>query len=177
LSGPTVRSVTALAFGTVALTACGVSLYGTTPYRPVPGPTPISRGTASDFTAVVPPADGAVRCEARDAASTIASGRMVTLVREGPPVQRITVTIDPEGEPVRYVDDRGDLSSGRDRGGDRTTIALYLTEGYAVAANRSGSDVSVVEIPLEEAVDSPNLGRPSDQLERVLARCASQELP
>ena len=97
---------------------------------------------------------------------------MITLVRDEPTRQRISVIVDADGLPLRYMDVRGDLSTSADSRADRTTIGLYVTEGYAVAGNRpAGKELEVLEIPLAEAVASENLGNPGEVLEHVLSRC------
>lgn len=90
-----------------------------------------------------------------------------------PPLDRqVTVTVDDEGVPFRYVDVRGDLSTKVERSGDRTTIGLYLDEGYAVLSNRVGAGTpEMLEVPLEEVFTSPRLGNPRETMRRVLDSC------
>ena len=165
--GMIMRLVFAVALGAVLVGACT-----TTPYRRVSGSVPISQGTAAEFSAVVPPSTGSAHCEVRESDSGGSGERVIALVHDEPAHQRITVIVDAEGVPIRYTDVRGDPSTSDDQVGDRTTIGLYLAEGYAIAGNRSsGQELEVFEIPLEEASVSQNLGNPGEMLERVLTRC------
>jgi hypothetical protein len=157
---------------TVALVAVPLGGCSTTPYQRVKEPIPISQTTAAEFSAVVPPSTGLAHCEVRESDSANPGGRVITLIHDEPAERRITVSLDAEGTPTKYMDVRGDLSTSDYRGGDRTTIGLYLAQGDAIAGNRSsGQELEVFEIPLEEATGSQNLGNPGEMLERVLTRC------
>ena len=135
------------------------------------GPVPIAPGSASQFSALVPVPSGPQRCEVGERDDQT-EGRVLSLVRETKVQQRISVTLDAEGVPVRYIDVRGDVFSVGDDGGDRTTIGLYLAEGYAVAANRvAGRSPELLEIPLAEARVSANLNLPGVRMEEVLSQC------
>ena len=157
------------------VTAVGALLLGgctAAPARITDGPVPLARGSADDFAAVVPPSSSAGYCEVRRTDSEGPGDRVITLVRDEPTRQRISVIVDADGLPLRYMDVRGDLSTSADSRADRTTIGLYVTEGYAVAGNRpAGKELEVLEIPLAEAVASENLGNPGEVLEHVLSRC------
>ena len=84
----------------------------------------------------------------------------------------VTVTVDEDGVTVKYLDVRGDLSIADDQVGDRTTIGLYLTEGYAILSNRpDAGEPNIVEVPLGQALSSDRLGNPSEKLQQVLAAC------
>ena len=165
------RLPSVVALGAVLLGGCSSTLYRTTPYQRVNGPVPISRGTAAEFSALIPQSTGSARCEVRESDSGGPGGRAIALVHDQPPGQRITVFVDADGVPTRYMDVRGDLPTD-DQVGDRTTIGLYLTEGYTIAGDHpSGQELEVFEFPLEEATVSENLGNPGEMLQHVLARC------
>jgi hypothetical protein len=136
------------------------------------GPVPISAGSARDFVALVPSSPATPRCEDVAGPPGPRGGRNVALVYGSPAERQVTVTLDAGGTPTRYMDVRGDLSMSADNVGDRTTIGLYLTEGYAVASNRPASGAPVMfEIPLDEALSSAELGDPAGKLEEVLTTC------
>ncbi len=171
--GMIMRLLSAVALGAVLLGACS-----TTRYQRVSGPVPIAQGTAAEFSAVVPPSTGSAHCEVRGSDLGGPGGRVIALVHDEPAEQRITVIVDAEGVPTRYTDVRGDLATSDSQVGDRTTIGLYLAEGYAIVANRSsGRELQVFEIPLEEATGSQNLGKPGEMLEHVLTRCGGATRP
>lgn len=137
------------------------------------GPVPISPGSAPDFVALVPGSLAAPRCRDVAGAPGPRDGRTIALVYGSPAEQQVTVTLDAEGVPTKYMDVRGDLSASVERVGARTTIGLYLTEGYAVVSNRPASaDPVIFEIALDEALGSPELGNPAEMLQEVLATCA-----
>ena len=97
----------------------------------------------------------------------------MALVYPGAPERQVTVTLDEEGEAIRYMDVRGDLSSDGGEGGDRTTIGLYLTSDYAVLSNRpENAEPVIVEVPLSEAMTSDRLGNPSVAMDRLLTTCS-----
>ena len=138
------------------------------------GPVPISPGSAQGFVALVPSSSAAPRCEDVSGPPGLHDGRSVALVYGSPAEQQITVTLDAEGMPTKYMDVRGDLSMFDDDVGDRTTIGLYLTEGYAVVSNRAASaDPVIFEIPLDEALESPELGDPAGMLQEILTTCVA----
>lgn len=139
---------------------------------PANGPVPLAYGSVDDFTALVPSSDGSPRCQVLDDTPVELGGRAVALVYPRPAEQQVTVYLDPTGEPTRYIDARGDLSLAGDRAGDRTTIGLYLDQGYAVLSNRPASGRHViVEIPLAEALTPDRLDNPGVALRRVLELC------
>lgn len=136
------------------------------------GPVPISQASVQDFVVLVPSSPAAPRCEDVAGPPGLRDGRNVALVYGSPAERQVTVTLDVDGIPARYMDVRGDLSMSGDRVGDRTTIGLYLTEGYAVVSNRPASgDPVILEIPIEEALSSPELGNPAGMLQEVLTTC------
>ena len=155
----------------IALACCALSSCTTTPAPRPNGPVPLARGSVESFSALVPGSGATPRCE-RPAGAPIGPDQVaVALVYPGSPEQRVTVTVDRDGVPVRLVDDRGDLSMD-ERVGDRTTIGLYLTDGYAVLSNRpEGGEPVMLEVPLAEALTSERLGNPRAMLERVMASC------
>lgn len=136
------------------------------------GPVPLARGDAASFSPMVSPTSTGPRCiEASD--EDVAAGRRALAVRyAGPPARQVTVTLDADGVPTRYMDVRGDLEGSGDDAGDRTTIGLYLEQGYAVLSNRSrGSDPTMLEVPVEEVLTSASLGDPSAVIDGVLESC------
>lgn len=156
-----------VALGALLLGGCSVATY----HRPV-GPVPISEGSIDAFSPLVPGSKASSRCEAIGASPAEADARSVALVYAQPAEQQVTVMLDADGAPMRYTDVRGDLSMSGREFGDRTTIGLYLAEGYAVLSNRpSGREPTVVEVPLAEAISSEELGNPGAMLEHVLATC------
>ena len=161
------RLFSVVGFGALLLGGCS-----TTPYQRLTGPVPIAQGRAAEFAAVVPQSTSPTRCEVRESDQGAPGGRAITLVHDEPAPERITVLVDSEGVPVRYIDVRGGVPISGDEVGDRTTIGLYLAEGYAIAGNHSsGQEAEVFEIPLDEATESQNLGSPGEMLEQVLTLC------
>lgn len=155
--------------GVIALSACTVR-----PVDPAVGPVPLARGSASAFTPLVTRWSGSAQCSEPSAAPLDLGARAVALVFSGEEPRQITVTVGPDGTPRRYVDVRGDLSESDGRSRDRTTIALYLDQDYAVLSNREGAGPpKILEVPLAEALDAPQLGNPSEMIERVLALCGT----
>ena len=156
------------------VTVSGLFLSGCTSvvYQRLSDGVPVSRGSAATFFPLVPNSSGASHCKEPTAAPLGPGGRAVALVYPGPPERQVTVTLDQDGVPTKYVDVRGDLSVSDDRAGDRTTIGLYLDQGYAVLSNhpKSGEAV-VVEVPLDEVLTSDALGDPSDMMQHVLTVC------
>ena len=150
----------------IPLTGC------VTHYQRTIGAVPISPGSADGFEALVPRSSAAPRCETVAGPPGLRDARSVALVYGLPAEQQVTVTLDADGVPTRYLDVRGDLTTPEADVGDRTTIGLYITQGYAVVSNRRASaDPVIFEIPLDEALASPELDDPAGMLEEVLATC------
>lgn len=161
-----VKFITAVVLGAGLLAGCSTSPYSGPNER-----APLLQGTAAEFSALIQPATGPAHCETRVSEAGEAGARVHSLVHEGRVGRLIAVTVDDQGSPIRYMDVRGNTSDAFS--GDRTTIGLYLPEGYAVAGNRpSGQRLEAVEIPLDEALESPNLGNPGGMMEQVLSRCS-----
>jgi hypothetical protein len=127
-------------------------------------------GTIETFSALVPSSSGTPACEATEHPGIGPGERAVALVYRNSTRQQVTVLIDEAGAPKAYIDVRTELS---DRGeGDRTAIALYLNQGYAVLSNHPRAGASrITEVPLEQAYSSERLGNPSAMLQRVLSTC------
>lgn len=158
-----------LLVGALSLT---VAACATTPVRPLSRPVPLATGSVDAFVPLVEASDQSPRCEARDHDLLAPGQRAVALVYGGGPPRRVTVTVDEDLQPVRYVDDRGDLSA-RGRSGDRTTIGLYLDADYAVLSNRPRrAPAVIVEVPLSDAIESRKLGDPRAVIRRVMSECA-----
>jgi hypothetical protein len=135
-------------------------------------PVPLTRGSADSFSPLVAAPTSTPRCEDRDPPALAEGERAVALIYPPPLKRQITVTVDGEGVPFRYVDVRGDMTTEVDRAGDRTTIGLYLDEGYAVLSNREGTGTpEMLEVPLAEVLTSPRLGNPRETMLEVLDRC------
>lgn len=159
----------------IVLVACALVFGGcvTQSYQRPDAPIPLARGSIESFAPLVPSSTGTPRCESAARAPVQPGGRAVALVYPSPSAQQVTVTLDRDGVPTKYLDVRGDLSEAAPDG-DRTTIGLYLTEGYAVLSNRPESgDPAVLEVPLEEALSSDRLGNPDAKLREVLTVCAA----
>lgn len=166
--GCIVKTYVVAIVSSLTLSGCVSMTHG-----PPDGPVALSYGSIDSFSALVPTSDGAPRCEDPTHAPVPAGGRAVALEYADPPAQQVTVTLNENGIPTKYLDVRGDLSTGDDRAGDRTTIGLYFTEGYAVLSNRpAGGAPVVLEVPLAEALSSDRLGDPDGRLQDVLAACA-----
>lgn len=156
----------------VAMSSLFLGGCTTAPYQRPNGPVGISQGSVDAFSALVPTSTTIPRCEEPADSPVGPGGRAVALVYPGPAEQQVTVILDQDGAPTRYIDVRGDLSISDERAGDRTTIGLYLEQGYAVASNRSGSeDPVIVQFPLDEALSSERLGNPGAMLQHILAVC------
>jgi hypothetical protein len=146
-------------------------LFGcTTTYSRPAGLVPVVPGSIEAFDALVASSTGAPACEAPELPWVGPGERAVALVYRNAIRQQVTVLIDEAGAPKAYLDVRTELSD--DGAGDRTAIALYLNEGYAVLGNhpRVGRP-SILEVPLEQAFSSERLGNPSAMLQRVLSAC------
>lgn len=152
------------------LTAAGACAVSST--TPVSGPVPVVSGDAASFVPLVVPSVAGGRCVPTSDASVPAGARAVAMRYPGPPERQVTVTVSDDGTPIRYIDVRGDLSESDGDVGDRTTIGLYLEQGYAVLSNRVASDApDMLEVPVEDVVTSPRLGNPEGLMTEVLARC------
>lgn len=143
--------------------------------QPVPdpsGPVPLVRGSAASFQPLLRESTESPSCVDPVDAPLPAGGRAVALLYPESPRRQVTVTVDRSGVPIKYLDVRGDLSEADDDMGDRTTIGLYLTEGYAVLSNREGERrPEILEVPLDEVLTSVELGDPTQEMEHVLNRC------
>ena len=75
-------------------------------------------------------------------------------------------------QPPHDIDVRGDLTQASSPALDRTTIGLYLEQGYAVLSNRQGArEPTILEVPLEEVLTSSSLGNPTAAMLEVLEAC------
>lgn len=158
----------AACIGGLLLAACSVA-----PATQSSGPVPLVRGSGSSFTPLVTASSSAPRCVLPAESAQDAGSRSVAVLYQQPPKRQVTVTIDGAGVPTRYIDVRGDLSEADGDVGDRTTIGLYLDQGYAVLSNReAGGSPSILEVPLDDVLTSPRFGNPSLVLEDVLAACS-----
>src|SRR6185503_11441126 len=91
---------------------------------------PITRASIEAFSALVPASNASPTCGQPSEAARAIGHSGVSLIYDDP-TRQVTVLLDATGNPTAYFDVRGDLSASNQRGGDRTTIGLYLTEGYA----------------------------------------------
>lgn len=155
-------------FGGVFVAACSVTS------SPNPsGPVPLARGAASSFTPLVTASSAVPSCVQPSDAPLDPGSRAVAFLYPGPADRQVTVTVDSTGVPTRYVDVRGDLSESDHPVADRTTIGLYLEQGYAVLSNREGAGPpDMLEVPLDDVLSSPRLGNPNEVMQDVLATCA-----
>lgn len=136
------------------------------------GPVPLAYGSASSLTPLVAATPTPSSCLEPSDAPIDSGMRAVALHYPGPPERQVTVTLDAVGEPIRYVDVRGDLANADSEVLDRTTIGLYLQQGYAVLSNRDGAgEPSMLEVPLDEVLASPRLGNPEATMDEVLSAC------
>jgi hypothetical protein len=157
-----------IAFVGVLLAACSV-----TASPDLSGPVPLAHGAAASFTPLVEASSGAPSCVHPADAPLDPGSRAIAMLYRQPTTRQVTVTLDGTGTPVRYLDVRGDLSESDDRSADRTTIGLYLEQGYAVLSNREGAGPpDMLEVPLDEVLTSPRLGDPSREMQHVMATCA-----
>ena len=151
----------------VLLAGCSV----TSP-RPSAGPVPLEYGSASSFTPLVGVTSAPSSCVEPADAPLDPGAQALALHYPGPPERQVTVTLNPAGEPTRYIDVRGDLTQARSPALDRTTIGLYLEQGYAVLSNRQGArEPTILEVPLEEVLTSSSLGNPTAAMLEVLEAC------
>ena len=151
----------------VVLAACSVTLS-----RPASGPVPLTRGAASSFTPLVMASSATPSCVQPSDAPLAAGSRAIALLYPRSPARQVTVTVDSAGVPTKYLDVRGDLSEADGQVTDRTTIGLYLEQGYAVLSNREGADPpDMLEVPIDDVLTSPRLGNPSEVMQHVLATC------
>jgi len=141
--------------------------------QPSAGPVPLEYGSASSFTPLVNATSAPSSCAEPADAPIQPGARALALHYPGPPERQVTVTLNPAGEPTRYVDVRGDLAHPRSSALDRTTIGLYLEQGYAVLSNRQGTqEPTMLEVPLEEVLTSSSLGNPTATMLQVLEACS-----
>jgi hypothetical protein len=141
--------------------------------RPASGPVPLAYGTASSFTPLVAAPSSTPSCVRASDAPLDPGSRAVALLYPPAPERQVTVTVNSAGEPIKYLDVRGDLSESDDEMADRTTIGLYLEQGYAVLSNREGpGPPDMLEVPLDDVLTSSRFGNPSEVMEQVLATCA-----
>jgi len=161
----TTRRVTLLI--SVLLAGCSV----TSPGRGA-GPVPLEYGSASSFTPLVDATYASSACVEPAGAPLEPGAKALALYFPGPPQRQVTVTLNAVGEPTRYLDVRGDLAQSPTRALDRTTIGLYLEQGYAVLSNREGTDApTMLEVPIEEVLTSASLGNPTAIMREVLEAC------
>ncbi len=160
------RRITAIA-ASLALAACTTS-----PAPATSGPVPLSYGDAATFEPLVAMSSAGASCVQPAEAHLPSGARSVAMRYAGPPERQVTVTLDAEGTPIRYLDVRGDLTEADGDARDRTTIGLFLEQGYAVLSNRRAADTpSMLEVPLDDLVASPRLGNPEAVMAQVLDRC------
>lgn len=144
-----------------------------TPAPSTSGPVPLAYGDAASFRPLVPVPAAAPTCMRPTNAPVPPGARAVAMLYAGPPERQVTVIVDGEGTPIRYLDVRGDLSESDGDVGDRTTIGLYLEQGYAVLSNRAATGApDILEVPLDDVVSSPRLGNPDAVMSEVLENCA-----
>ena len=127
----------------VHLAGCSV-----TSIRTSAGPVPLEYGSASSFIPLVAATSAPSSCVAPEDAPLEPGAEALALYYPGPPQRQVTVTLNSAGEPTRYVDVRGDLAQPGSSAHDRTTIGLYLEQGYAVLSNRQATEVpTMLEVP------------------------------
>ncbi len=132
-----------------------------------------SVGSPAEFVAIVPVSEAPGRCESHPDAPLPVGTSSATMAFGEPVVQRVTITLDVEGEPINYSDIRGDLISSDDYDGDQTRIFLNLRLGHAFATNRpEDDDEQTLRMTLDEAYEAESLGNPRGILERVLEECS-----
>lgn len=157
-----------IASGVVLVTACTTSVPSTSS-----GPVPVTRGEASSFTPLVASSSAGARCVDSPDTAVDPGARVVAVRYSGPPQRQVTVMLDADGTPTRYLDVRGDFEARGPDTEDRTTIGLYLDQGYALLSNRAGQgDLTMLEVPVDDVLTSPRLGDPSGVIEEVLRRCS-----
>ncbi|MBT8487956.1 MAG: hypothetical protein HKN72_07400 [Gemmatimonadetes bacterium] len=161
-----VRSAAALT-AAIAVAACSV-----TPAPRTSGPVPLVSADAASFAPLVPTSATESSCVQPSGAPLPPGGRAVAMRYSGPPHRQVTVTLDGDGNPIKYLDVRGDLSENDGDAGNRTTIGLFLEQGYAVLSNRSAAEAPVMlEVPVDDVVSSSRLGNPREVMHEVLESC------
>ena len=155
--------------------ALGAALLGGCRTETIPAadtPVPIAHGTAAEFSPLLSAPSGTGRCEVAEADPAVPGARAIAWVRGSRTEQRVTVQVDSQGRPFRFMDVRTQPSLTYPEAANRTTIGLYLTEGYAVLGNRpAGQEARIFEVPLEEASMAENLGKPIEMLQFVMNQC------
>ncbi len=152
----------------VSLASCTV-----TPTPPTSGPVPLVAGEADSFHPLVTASATGSTCVQPSDEALAPGARAVSMRFSGPPQRQVTVTLDGDGNAIKYLDVRGDLSEKDGEAGDRTTIGLFLPQGYAVLSNRPASEAPVMlEVPADDVVWSSRLGNPGAVMNEVLEACA-----
>lgn len=137
----------------------------------------VRMASVGTFVPLVPVSSSASRCEVLRNPPPQMGHTVLSLVYGAPTERRITVSLDADGRPLRYSDRRGDLMASDGHEGDMTTISINLPERQVVAMNRrAGEAQEGIMIPFDEAADAPNLDRPLETLNRVMATCGGGDL-
>ena len=152
---------------------CSASACTVTPAPLTSGPVPLVSGEADSFHPLVTASATGSTCVQPSDEALPPGARAVAMRFSGLPERQVTVTLDGDGNPIKYLDVRGDLSERDDEVGDRTTIGLFLPQGYAVLSNRPSSEAPVMlEVPVDDVVSSSRLGNPRAVMNEVLETCA-----
>ena len=132
-----------------------------------------------DFVPLVPAVEGPAECrgptriEGRD-------GMGYRIVFDTSPPRWIGIWVDEDDRVESFTDSRGPdpAGPGEPPPGDVTRIFLSRSDSVALAENiPAGGEAVRFRIRFEGAVDAPELGTPSQGIQRILAACVTGGAP
>lgn len=138
--------------------------------RAVDGFTP-EEGAASTFRPLVVASTETPRCEDLRSVPGALGSRTLSWIYGDPQHQRVTVSLDANGDLLHYSDGRGDANASREE--DFTSIIIDFGSDRAMGLNRlAGSGgVQATRMTVEDALQAENLGNPQAVIDRILAEC------
>ena len=137
------------------------------------------RTALEDFVPLVPAVEGPAECrgptriEGRD-------GMGYRIVFETTPPRWIGIWVDDEDRVESFTDARGPdpEGPGEPPPGDVTRIFLGRSDSLALAENiPAGGEPTTFRFPFPGAADAPELGTPSQGIQRILATCVTGGSP
>ena len=131
-----------------------------------------SSGRVADFVAAVPAISTGGECQ------TIPIDRGSRLVLLSFPARahaerNVSLRLDAAGTLLNYSDVRGDLRRREQRTGAVTSVVITFDQGVGTASNEwPDRPIQLVFGTPAEILAAENLGRPSEMVKEVIARCA-----
>lgn len=136
-----------------------------------PGTPPTPVVDSESFVLLVAEPSGFGACRESETPASPVGYRNIGFVFPGPPERRIGLSLDEHGEVATYADLRGAVEA--DTPGAVTNVAINLRSRRAYVLNRTADgQLTRGEVPLDEALESDNLGNPLAMMALVLDSCA-----